>query len=92
MVHQHIYNANVNEMLLWDMIKLKQDPLLSTFVKKRNKKLKSKETILEDEINQLEEKLVKEYEKETLEEPNTKRNEIENLIEYHTKGAILGGN
>ena len=63
-------------MLLWDMIKLKQDPLLSTFVKKRNKKLKCKETILEEKINQLEEKL----------------NERENIIEYHTKGAILGGN
>ena len=41
------------------------------------------------EINRLEEKLGKECEKETSEELNTKGNELGNIIEYHTKGAIL---
>ena len=73
------------------MIKLEVRRSSIAFSKKKNKKLKCKEKILEDEINRLEERLEKEYEEGTLEELNNKQNELEKITEYHTKGAILRG-
>ena len=85
------YDASVNEILLWDMIKLEVRTSSIAFSKKKNKKLKCKEKILEDEINCLEERLEKDYEEGTLEELNNKQYELEKITEYHTKGVILRG-
>ena len=90
-VNLYKYDASVNEILLWDMIKLEVRTSSIAFSKKKNKKLKCKEKILEDEINHLEERLEKEYEEGTLEELNNKQNELEKITEYHTKGAMLRG-
>ena len=90
-VNLYKYDASVNEILLWGMIKQEVRTSSIAFSKKKNKKLKCKEKILEDEINRLKERLEKEYEEGTLEELNNKQNELEKVTEYHTKGAILRG-
>ena len=84
----------VNPSLLWDMIKLKVSETSLCHSKSRSKQAKQCETSLEQTIAMLEAGLDNKNSDETrslhLEEQlNESRLELEKIIEFRTKGAIL---
>ena len=94
-VEQYTNDINVNEMLLWEMVKMEVRAKSISFSKRKKKNLQCKEKLLEEDILLLEaelEKVLKPSRKsEVLQELNEKKCELENIVEYKTKGAIIRG-
>jgi len=91
-VHQYENDETVDEVLLWEMTKLQKRDTSVKYSKAKTKKIKHKEADVEREITTLE----REFEsflnndKEALaEQIRLKKMELENVIEYKTKGAII---
>ena len=87
---------SVNPALLWDMMKLKVREKTLKYAAAKKKMVKQRETDLEQIISRLE----KEIDNSTcdmqnsnlVEQLNEKRSELEKIIEFRTKGAILRSN
>ena len=85
----------VNPALLWEMIKMKVREQSVSYAAAKNYKTKSREDIIYKEIARLEKELDEntarsEEEKSLLQSKlDNLRNEMEEIIEYRTKGAIL---
>ena len=84
-------NEEVDEVLLWEMIKLKFRDASIKYSKVKIKKMKNEEANIESALAALEEQLEQGVNnKDVLEEQiRCKKNELENIIQYKTKGAII---
>ena len=91
-VDQYNNDETVDEVLLWEMIKLQIRDTSIKYSKAKTKKMKSKEADIESEIAALERQFESSTnnDKEVLaEQLRVKKIELENIIEYKTKGAII---
>ena len=91
-VDQYKNDETVDEVLLWEMIKLQIRDTSIKYSKAKTKKMKSKEADIESEIAALEKQFESSTnnDKEALaEQLRVKKIELENIIEYKTKGAII---
>ena len=91
-VNQYESDETVDEVLLWEMIKLQIRDTSIKYSKAKIKKMKIKEVDIENEISDLERQLKSciNNDKEALvEQLRVKKKELENIIEYKTKGAII---
>ena len=85
-------DETVDEALLWEMIKLQIRDTSIKDSKVKTKKLKNKATHIENDIAALERQLENciNNDKEALaEQRRVKKRELESIIEYKTKGAII---
>ena len=84
-------NEEVDEVLLWEMIKLKIRDTSIKYSKVKIKKMKNEEANIESALAALEEQLEQGVNnKDVIEEQiRCKKNELENIIQYKTKGAII---
>ena len=86
---------SVNPALLWDMIKMKVREKSIAYAAAKNNKTKSREDILYKEISYLEKELdentaLNDTQKSLLQSKlDNLRSEMEEIIQYRTKGAIL---
>ena len=86
-------DETVDEALLWEMIKLQIRDTSIKDSKVKTKKMKNKATHIENDIAALERQLENciNNDKEALaEQRRVKKRELESIIEYKTKGAIIG--
>ncbi|KAL9964015.1 hypothetical protein ACROYT_G027586 [Oculina patagonica] len=91
-VTQYENDETVDEVLLWEMIKLQIRDTSIKYSKAKIRKMKNKEADIESEIAALERRLESSTnnDKEALSEQlRVKKIELENIIEYKTKGAII---
>ena len=91
-VNQYESDETVDEVLLWEMIKLQIRDTSIKYSKAKIKKMKTKEVDIENVISVLERQLESciNNDKEALaEQLRAKKGELENIIEYKTKGAII---
>ena len=91
-VHQYENDETVDEVLLWEMIKLQIRDTSIKYSKAKTKKMKYKEADVEREIATLEREFesFSNNDKEALaKQIRLKKMELENIIEYKTKGAII---
>ena len=91
-VKQYESDETVDEALLWETIKLQIRDTSIKYSKAKTKKMKNRETEIENDIAALERQLENciNNEKETLaEQLRVKRRELVGIIEYKTKGAII---
>ena len=91
-VNQYQSDETVDEVLLWEMIKLQIRDTSIKYSKAKIKKMKTKEAGIENDISALERQLESciNNKKEALaEQLSVKKREVENIIEYKTKGAII---
>ena len=84
----------VDEILLWDVIKMKIREASLNYAAARKRHLKNRENLLEEEVlaleNKLDERNVSDNVKENLwTELKIKKQQIEEIIAYKTQGAIL---
>lgn len=84
-------DEDVDEVLLWEMIKLKIRDASMKYSKVKMKKMKNEEANIESALATLEEQLEQGVNnKDVVEEQiRCKKNELENIIQYKTKGAII---
>ena len=89
---QYENDAEVDEVLLWEMIKLE---IIATSIRYSNTKMKGIRKIedtIESEITSLERQLESDSGNNKValaEQLNIKKKELESIIEYKTKGAII---
>jgi len=91
-VHQYQNDETVAEVLLWEVIQLQIRDISIKHSKAKTKKMKYKEADMEHEKAALEREFESflNYDKEALaEQIRLKKMELENIIEYKTKGAII---
>ena len=91
-MHQYENDETVDEVLLWEMIKLQIRDTSIKYLKAKTKKMKYKEADVEREIATLEREFesFSNNDKEALaEQIRLKKVELENIIEYKTKKAII---
>ena len=90
-VNQDESDETVDEVLLWEMIKLQIRDTSIKYSKAKIKKMKTKETDIVNDISALERQLESciNNNKEALAELRVKKRELDNIIEYKTKGAII---
>ena len=91
-VDQYKNEETVDEVLLWEMIKLQIRDTSIKYSKAKTKKMKNKEADIESEMGALERQFESSTnnDKEALaEQLRVKKIELENIIEYKTKGAII---
>ena len=91
-VSQYENDEGVDEVLLWEMLKLEIRDASMKYSKAKMKKMKNKEANTERELAALERQLEQDVnnEKEVLEEQiRLKKNELESIMQYKTKGAII---
>ena len=94
-INEYQSDHSVNPALLWEMIKMKVREKSISFAAAKNYKTKSRENIIYKEITRLEKELDEntarsEAEKSLLQSKlDNLRNEMGEIIEYRTKGAIL---
>ena len=91
-VHQYENDKTVDEVLLCEMIKLQIRDTSIKYSKAKTKKMKYKKADVEREITTLEREFesFSNNDKESLaEQIRLKKMELENIIEYKTKGAII---
>ena len=87
-MHQYENDETVDEVLLWEMIKLQIRDISIKYLKAKTKKMKYKEADVEREIATLEREFesFSNNDKEALaEQIRLKKVELENIIEYKTK-------
>ena len=89
-VNQYESDKTVDEVLLWEMIKpqIRDTSISIKYSKAKIKKMKTKETDIENDISALERQLESciNNNKETLaEQLRVKKRELENIIEYKQK-------
>lgn len=84
-------DEDVDEVLLWEMIKHKIRDASMKYSKVKMKKMKNEEANIESALATLEEQLEQGVNnKDVVEEQiRCKKNELENIIQYKTKGAII---
>ena len=84
-------NEEVDEMLLWEMIKLKIRDASMKYSKVKMKTKKNEEASIESALAVLERQLKQDVNNtDVLEEQiRCKKNDLENIIQYKTKGAII---
>ena len=87
-------DESVNPSLLWEMIKLKVREKSLRYSKNKMKQAKQREIYLEQTIARLQEELDNKTTGDTLfslldEQLNNSRHELEKIIEFRTKGAVL---
>jgi len=84
-------DEEVDEVLLWEMIKLKIRDAIMKYSKVKIKKMNNEEANIESSLAALEEQLEQGVNnKDVLEEQiRCKKNELENIIQYKIKGAII---
>ena len=93
--NQYIDNTSVNPALLWEMIKLKVPEKSISYAAYKNVVTKKREEMLEHEIALLEKHLDTDVNNSNssyhivAERIFTLKKELENIIEYRTKGAII---
>ena len=94
-INEYQSDNSVNPALLWEMIKMKVREQSISYAAAKNYKTKSREDIIYKEITRLEKELDEntarsEAEKSLLQSKlDNLRNEMEEIIEYRTEGAIL---
>ena len=91
-VDQYENYETVEEVLLWEMNKLQIRDTSIKYSKAKTKKMKNQEANIESEIAALERQFESSTnnDKEALgEQLRVKKIELENIIEYKTKGAII---
>ena len=91
---EYVNDDNVNPTLMWEMIKLKIREQSIKYAKDRRTKTSRREEEIEKAINVLEEFLESSNKgdrekKEASRDLEEKKAELEKIIEYRTKGAIL---
>ena len=91
---EYVQDDTVNPNLLWEMVKLKVREESLKYGTFKKKKLSKKEEEIEQAIATLEKRLSEFNNDETQSEKvwlelETKKRELEAIIEYRTKGAIL---
>ena len=91
---EYVNDDNVNPSLLWEMIKLKIREQSIKYAKDRRTKTSRREEEIEKAINVLEELIESSNKgdrgkKEASRDLEEKKAELEKIIEYRTKGAIL---
>ena len=84
----------MNDSLLWEMIKRKIREYSLKYAKQKKQRMKSKEADLEASIFWLEKSIeqneLSNDEKDKLtDELNTKKKELEQFVQYKTKGSII---
>ena len=87
-------DSTVNDSLLWEMIKMKIREYSLKYAKQKKQRMKSKEADLEASIFWLEKSIeqneLSNDEKDKLtDELNTKKKELEQFVQYKTKGSII---
>ena len=84
-------DEEVDEVLLWEMIKLEMREASMKYSKVKIKAMKNEEANIESALAALERRLEQAVaNKDALEEQiRCKKNELENIIQYKTKGAII---
>jgi len=91
-VNQYESDETVDEVLLWEMIKLQIRDTSVKYSKAKIKKMKTKIADIENDMAALERQLGScvNNDKEALAvQLRVKKRELENIIEYRTKGAII---
>jgi len=91
-VNQYESDETADEVLLWEMIKLQIRDTSIKYSKAKIKKMKAKEADNENDIAALEKQLescINNDKKALAEQLRVKKRELENIIEYKTKGAII---
>ena len=90
-VREYESNEEVDEVLLWEMIKLKIRDASMKYSKVKMKGMKNEEANIESALAALEWQLEPGVtNKDALEEQiSGKKNKLENIIQYKTKGAII---
>lgn len=91
-VNQYESDETVDEVLLWEMIKLQIRDTSIKYSKAKIKKMKTKEADIENDISALERQLescINNNKEALAEQLRVKKRELENIIEYKTKGAII---
>ena len=91
---EYVNDENVNPTLLWEMIKLKVREQSIKYAAEKKAKITRKEEALEKDINVLQKLLDSnskgdQEKKVASREMEEKKAELEKIIEYKTKGAIL---
>jgi len=92
---EYQFDNSVNPTLLWDMIKMKVREKSIAYAAAKNYKTKSREDILYKELSGLEKELdentaLSDTQKSLLQSKlDNLRSEMEEIIEYRTKGAML---
>jgi len=82
----------VDEVLLWEMIKLQIRDTSIKYSKAKTKTMKTKEANIENDIAALERQLescINNDKEAVAEQFRVKKRKLENIIEYNTKGAII---
>ena len=92
-VAQYEHDEEVDEVLLWEMIKLEIRNTSIKYSKAKMKEMRKKEDIIENEIASLERQLEKDpgnnNKAALVDQLKLKKKELESIIEYKTKGAII---
>jgi len=91
-VNQYESDETVDEVLLWEVIKLQIRDTSIKYSKAKTKKMKTEEVDIENDIAALERQLESNtnYDKKALaEQLRVKKRELENIIEYKAKCAII---
>ena len=90
-VTQYENDEEVDEVLLWEMIKLEIRDTSIKYFEAKLKEMRKKEDLVESEIATLERQLEKDLgNKAALKEQlKLKKKELESIIEYKTQGAII---
>ena len=90
---QYESNNDVDEVLLWEMIKMQIRADSISFAKQKRFKQKNQETFLEAKISELQKMMDKNEAihgmNETIEELEKLKQKLEQIIEYKTKGSII---
>jgi len=92
MVNQYERDETVDEVLLLEMIKFQIRDTSNKYSKAKTQKMKNKEADIESEIAALERELescINNDQEALAEQLRVKKRELENIIEYKTKGAII---
>ena len=90
--NQYESDETVDEVLLWKMIKLQIRDTSIKYLKAKIKKMKTKEADIGNDISALERQLescINNNKEALAEQLRVKKRELENIIEYKTKGAII---
>ena len=90
---QYEHDNEVDEILLWEMIKMQIRADSITYAKQKNKERKNRVKILESKIadlqNTLEENKITYDSTEVQKKLEKRKRELESIIEHQTRGAIL---
>ena len=93
MSKQYEHDNEVDEILLWEMIKMQIRADTIIFAKQKNKERKNRTKIIESKIatlqNTLKEIKITHDSTEIQKELEKEKREFENIIEHQTRGAIL---